>query len=133
VTSLSLRDKVQAADPGRLLPSRLRSEGAELPSQLELVQATSLGDQRWLLVLGPPDTSDVRYVAPVVEQEDGLCRAAAGDGAAQALISLMASSAAPSDILSWQAFDALEPLMGERALGVDQTHESVVVGEKAVV
>ena len=60
----------------------------------------------------------------------------AGDGVAQALVRLLADRTAQDilrdngfQVLSWHA----EAVAGERAVAVDQTNESVVVGDRAVV
>ncbi len=61
-------------------------------------------------------------------------RARPGDGAAEALLDLLASvddSTTLGDFTmrSWTSL----PASGERAVGVDQTNESVIVGDAAVV
>ena len=65
--------------------------------------------------------------------DDGqLRRAVAGDGVAESLVALMGLGPARDDefrITSWHHDDAT----GEREIAVDQTNESVVVGERAVV
>jgi len=79
----------------------------------------------------------------VVDEGDGLPRpvpwivdadrrAAAGDGAATALVSLLGGGSrevGPFRITTWSH----TAVRGERSFGVDQTNESVIVGERAVV
>jgi maltokinase len=72
---------------------------------------------------------------PVVQGPDGWQRAAAGDGTADALVRLLAQTPGHSShgrfsVVSW--IDG--HLLGtERPITVDQTNESVIVGERAVV
>jgi maltokinase len=59
-------------------------------------------------------------------------RAVAGDGASSALVALLAGGDrifGRFEVTTWHH----EPATGERAISVDQTNESVVVGEQAVV
>ena len=73
---------------------------------------------------GPP-----RAVPWVVDEDR---RARPGDRAAEALVRLLAGGSRETGrfrITSWHA----APATGERSFGVDQTNESVVVGEQAVV
>lgn len=102
-----------------------------MPDRLELIEGQPLGERLWLLLLGGEGT---RFVAPTVEDGVALRRAAVGEGAAEALTAMLAQER-PSDgsSLHWQRFDAAVETTGETALLVDQTHESVVVGDRAVV
>jgi maltokinase len=96
------------------------------------VAAEPLGEQRWIALL--QDDRGVRFAAALVLASDGVRRAVPGDGAAEALVSQLASGAAPvGTTFEWTVTGAARPAHGERAMGVDQTHESVVVGESAVV
>src|SRR5690349_2714869 len=61
-------------------------------------------------------------------------RAVAGDGVAEAVLKVLAGQSGSMtrgafDLRSWTGREAL----GERAVGVDQTNESVIVGDTAVV
>jgi maltokinase len=56
-----------------------------------------------------------------------------GDGAAEALVDRMLARPDRSGGFDWTPTGAGSQVRGERAMGVDQTHESVVVGESAVV
>jgi maltokinase len=72
---------------------------------------------------------------PLVSAPDGWHRAAAGDGTADALVRLLAQSPGLSahgrfSVVSWT--DRYLPGT-ERPVTVDQTNESVIVGEQAVV
>jgi maltokinase len=71
----------------------------------------------------------------MVRAPDGLWRRArSGDGVAEALLELLARQSGPITrgrfmIQSWVKRTAL----GEKAIDVDQTNESVIVGDSAVV
>ena len=129
--SPSLRERVLATPSADLLPRRVTEVGPEIPERLELIEAQPLGDRLWLLLLSGGAS---RFVAPAVDDGVALRRAIAGDGAAEALIAMLAQER-PSygSSLHWQRFDAAVQATGETALLVDQTHESVVVGDRAVV
>ncbi|WP_163800974.1 glucosamine kinase [Mycolicibacterium sediminis] len=98
----------------------------------EPVDSLDLGDGRRLAV-----TSDGGRLAalPMVRSADGTWRRARpGDGAAEALLGVLAAgtgvtSVGDFTVRSWANRDA----SGERGVGVDQTNESVIVGDAAVV
>lgn len=71
---------------------------------------------------------------PMVRSDDGWRRAHAGDGAAETLIAMLASlpDATADGRFAFRRWLA-HPAAGERAVGVDQTNESVIVGDAAVV
>jgi maltokinase len=78
--------------------------------------------------------SDGLAALPQVREPDGTWRRARpGDGVAEALLALLAAPEAPSagpfTVRAWSSRNAF----GERAIAVDQTNESVIVGETAVV
>lgn len=72
---------------------------------------------------------------PVVSDHDGWRRATVGDGVAEALIALLTETAGRSGhgrftVISWAGGQRPH---GERPVTVDQTNESVIVGNTAVV
>lgn len=78
--------------------------------------------------------ADSLAATPMVRSADGWRRARAGDGAAEALIAMLSTVADEKSqgrftIRRWVAHE----VTGERAVGVDQTNESVIVGDTAVV
>lgn len=124
----------QVAQAGPELVQRARdgftAEPVEPP--LTLVTALDLGSGRYVTVVA--DRGGRRWTVPVVVTAGGARRATAGDGVAQALVELLArpQATAPVDgfrLVRWHG----RPVSGERAVTADQTNESVVVGERAVV
>ena len=102
--------------------------GPRLP---ELLDALDLADGKRLAIVADDDGLSA---LPMVCDADGQWRrASAGDGVAEALLDALAreSSATqgPFTIQSWTGRSTL----GEKAIGVDQTNESVIVGDAAVV
>lgn len=99
---------------------------------LDPLDALDLADGRCLAI-----TAEVGGLAavPAVRDPSGRWRrASAGDGVAEALLRVLAGqSGSVTDgrftVRSWSQRTAL----GERAVGVDQTNESVIVGDTAVV
>ncbi len=90
-----------------------------------------LGDRHALAII----SSDGELSAVPVVRDGGTRRASPGDGAAEALLELIVgtagrSSAGRFEVVSWA--NGRVP-NGERAVGVDQTNESVIVGDIAVV
>ncbi len=99
-----------------------RSTGRRLTEPLD---ALDLGDGRRLAV---QSDADGLAVVPTVHER----RAEPGDGVAEALLRLLADGPATLGhftVRSWVPRIAT----GERGVGVDQTNESVIVGEAAVV
>lgn len=115
--------------PAEFLPARRmagRQEPTEPPSVLD---ALDFGGARWVLLL---QTSSGPLVSAVIEEGDGFRRARAGDGIAE---ELLAHVAADADVgrFSFRRLGLVEPWVGERSIDVDQSNESIVVGDRAVV
>ena len=133
----SLATLAATTDPSQLLPVLRRAEGSLTPGDLQLVGSARLSHDHWVGVF--IDTDGQLLAAPVRVTDAGLVRATPGDGAATTLAHLLAVD----DQLAGVGFaivslvgDAGEVVVrgtGERAMDVDQTHESVVVGDAAVV
>jgi maltokinase len=100
-----------------------------LPEQIDTLD---LADGKRLAIVS--DTGGLAAL-PMVRDPDGQWRrAAAGGGVAEALLDVLARKTGsvtqgPFTIQSWTKRSAL----GEKAIGVDQTNESVIVGDAAVV
>jgi maltokinase len=112
-----------------LLPERHRAEGDGIEGPFTVVDTLHLGPRRWLALVA--DGAGREYPVPLAPGPDGeLRRARAGDGVAEALLTHLADGRAGGfSLVGWHR----EPCAGERAIDVDQTNESVVVGERAVV
>lgn len=137
----ALAGAVHAADPAVLLPALRRGEESRLVLPLTVVDAVALpmaaSGTAWSClvrdsagtVLGVPLVAvDVSVDVSVDVAVGGVRRAVAGDGAATALLHLLdAGAPAPFDAVRLHAAHA----EGERAIDVDQTHDSVVVGAEA--
>jgi maltokinase len=72
------------------------------------------------------------YPVPLVGPEESPSRAAPGQGSAEALLELLADGDQTRGAFAVTAWRH-RPAAGERAIAVDQTNESVVVGDSAVV
>jgi maltokinase len=79
------------------------------------------------IVAGPDGLAAVPMVF-----EDGWRRAGAGDGAAEALLRLLTAGSKSRGRFTIQSWTS-RAVTGERSVGVDQTNESVIVGDAAVV
>jgi maltokinase len=105
--------------------SRLvRNTGLRLPDALD---ALELAEGKRLSVVSGGDD-----LAAVPEVCDGKAwrRAAAGDGVAAALLDLLADGSTEQGAFTVQSWTS-RSAAGERAMGVDQTNESVIVGTHA--
>ncbi|MGN6754657.1 MAG: hypothetical protein ACTHJJ_19120, partial [Intrasporangium sp.] len=148
--SLKLAEAVRRADPAVVQPDRPRSAEVTVASQLELVAGLDLGDGRWVTVVR--DRAGARWTAPLVLADEAVRRAVPGDGVAEALVArlveaaptgsaaVVAGATPPSGLGADPALGefvltrwAGQPAHGERAISVDQTNESVIVGDAAVV
>jgi len=130
VTSREQLDRLVAASPGGLvLPGGDRRAQVDVATPLTLLDALDLGAGRWLGVV--EDADGDRWTVPMVVADHGVRRAAPGDGVAEALLAAMPGLTHDTAFVpsSWHS----EDVRGERAVTVDQTNESVVVGERAMV
>ncbi len=125
VNVADVRAAIERADVQLWLPAHF--EGTA-PARVDLADVISLGSG-WLAI---GTAADDVLVAPISVDGDRVRRAVPGDGVAGSLLGVLASGATGS--LRAERFTPAVPLGGpERAMGVDQSNESVVVGERAVV
>jgi maltokinase len=127
---VKLSEAVAGAGWQQLLPSH-RADGDDQPAGApRCVGGLPLGDGLVLAVV--EDDRGRTYPVPLAPHDDGVRRAVPADGAAEALVRLLADGDAERDgftITTWHH----QAAAGERAITVDQTNESVVVGDRAVV
>jgi maltokinase len=113
-----------------LLPAH-RADGDDQPvGRPRCLDAIPLGDSLRLAVY--EDDRGRTYPVPVVDTSVEVRRARPGDGASEALLALLSDGdrrIGSVEVTTWHHSSAA----GERAITVDQTNESVVVGERAVV
>jgi maltokinase len=123
-----LADLVTATPPDALVPPG-RAGSARLIGPIRLLTCVALGPGQVAVVA---DAADRTLVVPLVVTDRGVRRARVGDGMADALVAAVVEGGwTPSDVQVEVLHAA--PAAGERSVGVDQTHESVIVGEQAVV
>jgi maltokinase len=123
-------DGMPAVDWDSLLPPH-RAAGEERPvGPASCVDVLRLSAEHRLGVFA--DGRGRTYPVPLVGPAESPCRAAPGQGAAEALVELLADgdqTRGAFEVTAWRH----RPIAGERAITVDQTNESVVVGDSAVV
>ena len=120
-----VRAAIEGADAQLWLPAHF--EGTP-PMGVFLADLIALGSG-WLAI---GTVEDDVLVAPIAADGDRVRRAVPGDGVVGSLLGVLASGATGS--LLAERFTSAVPLGGsERAMGVDQSNESVVVGDRAVV
>ena len=130
-------DQLVRDDPAALLPWRRLAamDAAVLSGSWRLVDVVCVDpgpaevSHHVALVVDPLGGE---WLVPVVSDGEGVRRADVGDGASEALLASLHGGRTDDGRLELQRL-AGEPVRGERALDVDQTNESVVVGERAVV
>lgn len=134
---------VAAAGAVLVAPKRPRSAPGDVLLPLSLVDACALGGTAYVAVVS--DASGSRWTVPLVVVDGTLRRAVAGDGVAAALVAAGSQaleeafelrpgeppqSRQPSrSVMSAASVDR----HAERAIVVDQTNESIAVGESVVV
>jgi maltokinase len=127
---LTFSDAVERAGWARLLPAH-RAFGDDQPAGApRCVDALPLGTGLLLAVV--EDQRGRTYPVPVVVSADDVRRAVPGDAAAERVLELLAAGDHEQGdfrVTSWHH----RPAAGEREITVDQTNESVVVGDAAVV
>ena len=114
-------------------PESERRAPIEAVLPLRLVQALALDSTSAIAIVA--DGRGDRWVVPIRQNEDGYRRALAGDGVAEALIRRLAEPLTDEQIADGFTLTRWRDgaVQGERAIGVDQTNESIVVGDTAVV
>lgn len=124
-------DPVAAADPSLVLPARSRGTAVDVAGPLSLVDLIDLGDGHGVGVVQTGDGG--RWTVPMVRDGDRVRRSLPGDGTAERLVALLSRDPSelggPYRVTIWHH----EQVSGERGVTVDQTNESVVVGERAMV
>ena len=89
--------------------------------------------ERGLAIVVARHRSGRLMLAPLVREGAGWRRARPRDGASAALVEALASGLSLDNGFELRHLGAVGHLRGERAIGVDQTNESVVVGGSVVV
>ena len=117
-----------STDPATFVTGRLADRVPEGAS-VTLRDALDLGRDRWLLVLR---LADALLVSAVVEEGRGFRGAGVGEGVADTLLALTAGEREKGSF-AFHRLGEIGSWTGERALEVDQSNESIVVGERAVV
>lgn len=123
---------VRAAQPSIVLPPGDRRAQVDIPGPLALEQVLDLGQGHGVGVVRTADRT--RWCVPLVAAEGSARRSAPGDGTAERLVKRIANDdghASPG-FFTVRGF-AGHVVSGERAVNVDQTNESVIVGESVVV
>lgn len=131
-TPASVAEWADTLTPAELLPLRHAHQAMGIRGPFALLDVLTLRPGAWVAVVA--DATGARYPVPLVADSGAVRRARPGDGAAQALLARLAAAdstgrAAGFSLTSWHC----EPCSGERGIDVDQTNDSVVVGERAVV
>lgn len=137
LSSQTLAALADATDPRQLLPAPRRVDGSQVPSDLSLLEAMRLSAECRVGVFS--DSAGRLVAAPFCIADTSLVRATPGDGAAASLARLLLEhdqlgvGGFALSSFTHLASAMVTPAAGERAMDVDQTHESVVVGDAAVV
>ena len=125
----ALRDAVVEAGWSALLPAH-RCMGDDQPiGEPRPVDALHLGGEHWLVLVA--DEIGRVHPVPLRTGADGVRRSLAGEGTGEALVARLASAeeSGAFRLTCWHS----EPVAGERSIDVDQTNESLVVGDRAVL
>ena len=150
VTPTALAAWIAGTTGAAVLPQRHAGEAAAVATPLRLVDTLDLTPHGVVAIV--LDAAGRHCAVPLVEHREGWRRARAGDGLATALTALvLRGETAPGqrfEVTRWAhatggrvvmalAAEGPAETLGEapleRAVDVDQTNESVVVGEKVVV
>jgi maltokinase len=116
---------IERAGVGIWLPAHF--EGAP-PAEVGLVDLIAVGEA-WIAI---GRAADEVWVAPIVADGGFVRRAVPGDGVATLVLGVLATGAVGS--LTAERYAAAISLGGsERGMTVDQSNESVIVGDRAVV
>ena len=123
--------RIIAATDWQILLPRHRADGDDQPQgSPACLDVLDLADGLALAVV--EDARGRTYPVPVVVGDSSVRRAVPGDGASEALVALLTDAdrtLGRFEVTTWHH----RPARGERGITVDQTNESVVVGDQAVV
>ncbi len=128
--TLSLDERVAAAGWSAMLAAAEDYRDSTPPGTPALVDALRLDDGHGLAVVA--DGGGGLHLAPVVMTAASVRRAVPGDGTAEGLLALLAGGDRVDGRFRLRRWRGTE-VSGERGVAVDQTNESVIVGDAAVV
>lgn len=115
-----------AADASLVSLERATAAAPIVSLPLALSAAVDLGSKRWLAVV--IDADGRRWSVPLIEKGGAVARARAGDGAAESLLALLAGGGVDDPGITLQSWQA-RYVRGEEPITVDQTNDSVIVGD----
>ena len=122
-----LREFLLSADIEVLLPHPDRARATNSEPGLTLIDTFVLTPTISVCIV--KDSRGEIFSLPLIQDGETFRRAVVGDGAAQALLNV--GEFEPSSRFSLRLWRS-QPLVDERALGVDQTEESIIIGELAI-
>jgi maltokinase len=120
---------VASTNPSEFLPVRRQADRQEPLGAPSLLDVLDLDRGRWLLVL---EVASGLLVSAAVEEGEGVRRACAGDGVMEELLTRTATGHEQHGF-TFRRLGTVGEWRGERSIDVDQSNESVVVGDAAVV
>ncbi len=132
--SSGLSDAIGRSDWTALLPAHRREGDSRPVGRPTCLDVLPLTDRVAVAVV--EDEAGRIFPVPLVLPGDDVRRALPGDGAAEALTAALAGGSRAVGgfrLTSWHCATTGDRVTDERAITVDQTHESVVVGDAAVV
>jgi len=122
-----IREFLLSTDIDVLLPHPDRAREIKASGNLTLLDSLSLTSTITVCIV--EDSHGEIFSLPLIQTGGVIRRAVAGDGATQALLALRELE--PASRFSLKLWHS-ESLSSERALGVDQTEESIIIGERAI-
>jgi len=128
----SLDEFIASSSASILGPTNERRATVEAALPLQLVAALHLNESSTIAIVS--DCAGARWVVPIHRSAEGFRRAVPGDEVAEALVHNLGSelTATATDggftLTTWRTGGPT----GERVIGVDQTNESIVVGDAVV-
>ncbi len=120
---------IAVANPSDLLPKRSGAISYAIAGPLRIVDSLPLGKDFRLCIIS--DASEKLFSIPLVLANGVARRAIPGDGAAQHILEYPAGTNQIGNF-TFTVWESVH-VQGERSIAVDQTEESVVVGEVAIV
>lgn len=127
VNEPSLSELLGTAQLEDLLPHRGRASAQKVHGPLTLLDSLELTSMITICIVR--DWQGEIFSLPLLQDGVEIRRVRAGDGATEALLRLHELS--PTSNFSLKLWHR-EELQGERAIGVDQSEESIIVGERAI-
>ncbi|MEI7549434.1 MAG: phosphotransferase [Actinomycetes bacterium] len=116
-------------DPSSLLPRRTETHSYAITGPLHLIDSLHVASNLYLCII--KDQKGSIFSIPIILASERIRRVIAGDGLSEELTRFPIGTSIVGNFTINNTYNNLSS--GERAIGVDQTEESIIVGKKTII